>query len=615
MRALRPRRWRGSAALAAVFVVLITLAVTHRGVPAAEVDLNDGGVWVTNEQLHLAAHLNYPSRTLEGGLRAASNQFDLTQRGNEVLLHDHGSTALAPIDTAHLTLGEVAALGEDYAISQGGPITAILHGDTGRLWVLPTPDVATFNPDTDPTLENADGLRATVGVDGVAHALAADGSLSRITVADGVASVATAGSVDRPEDFEQVQLSAVGDTPVVLDRKGAAVHTTRGSTTLPNAGEAMIQQPGQAADNVIVASPTALVWAPLAGGTATEYPASADATPNPGAPVAPVFLNGCAYGAWSGSGAYARDCLDDTADERATLTQTKGAEKLRFRVNRDVIVLNDLATGLVVLVNDEHLVVDNWQSVQSQVDQSEERSTDEDDSASEQNPEEARPDELPPVAMPDEFGVRAGRSTTLPVLANDSSPSGHALTATALGDPGIGSIDQVRGGQGLRIAVPPDATGGGEFTYRADDGRGGTAEAEVRVTVHPPERNEAPKPLTQAMVSVGQGDEVEVAVLPHWIDPVQHLLGRPRHDSVPQRLAVQPHDRAASGRQCTSRRSQQGQPERAGAGKHFESLTLISHWRGNLGGLPRQWVLVLSQIFGTPDPETDAPETRITCHR
>ncbi|HHV20820.1 MAG TPA: hypothetical protein GXZ30_04680, partial [Propionibacterium sp.] len=492
MRAIRTQRWHGPAALLAVFAVLLTLAVTHRGVPAAEVDLNDGGVWVTNEQLHLAAHLNYPSRTLDGGLRAASSQFDLTQRGNSVLLHDRGSAALAPIDPANLTLGDGSALGDEFSVAQGGETTAVLHATTGRLWVLPTPSAGTFDANADPTVENADGLLATVGTDGTAHALAPDGTLTRITMAGGKPTSRRAGSISDLKDFAQLQLSVVGETPVVLDPTGGSVRTQQGATTLPNAVDAVLQQPGPEADTAIVASPTALVWAPLAGGTPTEKP-NAPGQPNPGTPVQPAFLNGCAYGAWAGSGAYLRDCLDDTADQTATLDRAKGASKLRFRVNRDVIVLNDVATGLVVLVNDEHRVVDNWQTVQSQVDAHDKATMEHNQTTSEQAPEEASRQDFPPVALPDEFGVRAGRSTTLPVLANDSSPSGGALTATALASPRLGPVDQVRGGQALRITAPDDAQGTDEFTYRAEDGRGGSAEALVRVSVHPPNRNDPPR--------------------------------------------------------------------------------------------------------------------------
>ncbi|MDO5682459.1 MAG: Ig-like domain-containing protein [Propionibacteriaceae bacterium] len=518
MVAVRTRRWLGPVVLLAVVAMVATLAVTHRGVPAAEVSLNDGGVWVTNEQLHLAAHLNYPSRSLDGGVRTASTEFDVTQRGNDVLLHDRASGSLAPIDPANLTLGDVASVGGEFEVMQGGDTTAVLHARTGQLWVSSADAISGFSPDTAPILEDPEGLLAAVGVDGVVHALAKDGTLHRITTVKGTPKAARKGSISGLTDFADVQLSVVGDTPVVLDPAGSSVRTAQGSTTLPNATGAVIQQPGADAADVIVASPTALVWAPVGGGAPVEAPARPVGT-DPGVPVAPVFLNGCAYGAWSGSGAYLRDCVDDTADQRTILDATKSASKLRFRVNRDVIVLNDVATGLLVLVNDQHRTIDNWQTVQSQVDSQDSQSSDQQESTAEDLPEQAPREQLPPIANPDEFGVRAGRATTLPVLANDSSPAGHALTATALGSPRIGPVTQVRGGQSLRIATPHDAQGDDEFSYRVDDGKGQSAETTVRVSVHPPTRNDAPAQRTPTMVAVGQGDEVSVAVLTQWLDP------------------------------------------------------------------------------------------------
>jgi|GEM_PF-2799209 hypothetical protein len=66
---------RGSSALAVVTAIVVgVIASIHPGVPTEDVSLHDGGVWVTNDSLRLVAHLNYPSRTLDGGLRAAKHQ-------------------------------------------------------------------------------------------------------------------------------------------------------------------------------------------------------------------------------------------------------------------------------------------------------------------------------------------------------------------------------------------------------------------------------------------------------------------------------------------------------------------------------------------------------------
>ena len=70
------RRVRAAAALTATAAMCVA-AIVNPGVRAAEVRLNDGGVWVTNSALRLVAHLNYPARQLDSGLRAASASFNV----------------------------------------------------------------------------------------------------------------------------------------------------------------------------------------------------------------------------------------------------------------------------------------------------------------------------------------------------------------------------------------------------------------------------------------------------------------------------------------------------------------------------------------------------------
>ena len=102
-----------------------------------------------------------------------------------------------------------------------------------------------------------------------------------------------------------------------------------------------------------------MISAPLAGGAASVVSNGA----GPGTPAAPVLLDGCAYFAWGGSGAYVRDCVADADDVKQTVEKMKGSTKPTFRVNRDIIVFNDMATGLILLVNMEMIPLDNWQVI------------------------------------------------------------------------------------------------------------------------------------------------------------------------------------------------------------------------------------------------------------
>ena len=71
--------------LTAAAVVLVLL---NPGVATHEVDLHDGGVWVTNAGMRLVAHLNYPSQALDSGFRAGSASFDVDQAAADVFVSD-----------------------------------------------------------------------------------------------------------------------------------------------------------------------------------------------------------------------------------------------------------------------------------------------------------------------------------------------------------------------------------------------------------------------------------------------------------------------------------------------------------------------------------------------
>ena len=126
----------------------------------------------------------------------------------------------------------------------------------------------------------------------------------------------------------------------------------------------------------------------------------------------------------------------------------------------------------------------------------------------------------PPSAVDDQFGVRPGRTTLLPVLDNDSDPDGDVLTAQVQGDNArrrnrAGVYD----GTGLQVKVPADATGTAQFQYQANDGRGGTAGAKVTLTVKDPASNEAPKQKRVPTILLEQGKSITQNVLTDWMDP------------------------------------------------------------------------------------------------
>ena len=156
-------RPRGRNALATLSVgILGVLASINPGVPVSEVSLHDGGVWVTNEQLRLVAHLNFSSRTLDGGLRAPSQRFDISQAAQDVLIHDAEGSAILPVDVATVTAGAPMRVA-GVRVVQGGSFLAVTDPAAGKVWGLGVDSLGGFAPETaSPLVEGMPGAQAVV---------------------------------------------------------------------------------------------------------------------------------------------------------------------------------------------------------------------------------------------------------------------------------------------------------------------------------------------------------------------------------------------------------------------------------------------------------------------
>lgn len=499
-------------------IAMVVLAFRNEGVPTTRVDVNDGGIWVTNTSRQLVGHLNYESRVLDGVLRTASSDFDIAQYRDTVTFDDLSVSAVAPVDAAGVRLGAATSLPERAQAAQGGERLGILDADTGRLWVGPAAEPA------DTPLTDAGALASDLA--GGVLAAAPDGTVAAIAPrASRFVVVRHEGSVQRVESVPitglaqsaRLSITVVGARPVALD---AATNTL----VLPNgtlrrlaedgvASGGVLQQPGPDADHVLLATPTALVSVPLGGGAVTTRPAASSTA---GTAAAPVRLNGCEYVAWAGSGVFQRWC-DDGRQLELTVESLQQSQTAQFRTNRDLIVLNDTGNGRVWLPDQNMVLADDWDEIENQVKQNE-KQDDSPQTTDEIADPERKTTNTPPVLKSDEFGVRPGRATTLDVLANDSDSDGDILTARPVTQPALGRVARTRGGQALRIDVPQDATGRATFVYEGSDGVD-VGTAQVTVTVHPLSENAGPQQLRHPVQKLGAGAETSYNVLPDWRDP------------------------------------------------------------------------------------------------
>ncbi|UXI69148.1 Ig-like domain-containing protein [Tahibacter amnicola] len=115
----------------------------------------------------------------------------------------------------------------------------------------------------------------------------------------------------------------------------------------------------------------------------------------------------------------------------------------------------------------------------------------------------------PPVAQNDQVSTPAGIPVNVSVLANDSDPDGDTVSVTSVGTPAHGTALKNADGS---VTYTPVAgyTGTDTFTYAISDGNGGSATAQVTVTVggagnRPPVANP-----DRAQVLKGYGADINV---------------------------------------------------------------------------------------------------------
>ncbi|MFC8682236.1 Ig-like domain-containing protein [Microbacterium ureisolvens] len=513
----RPRTLASAGAVTAAAVTVTTLAFVYQGLPTTEVDLHDGGVWVTKQSSLLVGHFNHESQVLDGGLRTTSDDYDILQSGGTVLVVDDTNSSVSVVDPGMVALSGAASLPGDAKVALGGDTVAILDRASGDLWVVPAVGVGSFQIEgIDPNANLGKGADVAVGLDGVVHGVSAETSelvTVRIGDDDTAAEPVRTGLPDLDEKPE-LSITAVGDKPVVLDTATGTVIADGRATVVDGGRSAVLQQPSAAADAVSVSTASALVRVPFDGSESTAVEAGGE-----GSPAEPVWLDGCGYAAWSGSGRFVRDCAGDGDDLEADIDGIEPTSLLRFRVNRDVVVLNDIIGGATWMAAEDLQRVDNWDEITPP-----EGETENEEQTTEETTETVLPERsevnTPPDANDDDLGVRPGRTTILPILDNDSDPDGDVLTTRVLdGGPSIGEVQSIDNGRALQIAVPEDASGSASFTYEVADGRGGTDTARVDLAVHGWDVNATPKQNRVTTVAVEAGGTITYNVLPDWVDP------------------------------------------------------------------------------------------------
>ncbi|MCL2785319.1 MAG: Ig-like domain-containing protein, partial [Propionibacteriaceae bacterium] len=529
----------------ALIAALVALAVTSEGLPIAEVDLNDSGIWVTNQDLaHLGRH-NYSAQQLDGVAYVTEmTHFDVLQQNASVLLVDPDLGVISQVNPAKVTIGRAITLGPGTQVVLGGDMVGIFMKARSAFWLLPSSSVEGFNPDSEifpPLVEDlADNTVIAMAQDGTAYIVDPQaGFLKQVFTDTSETPYVRTQSMSGLAPDGQYSMTVVGRTPILLHQQAAKLYlgpskvvdiaATQASDSIATVA---LQLVSGAASSVLYQTPEALVSQPLDGGR----PVTIVASKPTGKPTPPVQVSGCHYAVWSGTGELIRDCVGEANDETVFVSDTKTSDELRFRVNHGNVVLNEIPSGSVWLVAERIVKVDDWETAinTAQGDNDDESQSEVD----ENKPADRTGDNHPPAAEDDTFGARPGTSVLLPVVENDYDEDGDLLTVSLVGEapPGV-SLNTVYSESVFQMDVPKDATGTLEFTYEVADGRGGTSQANVRVEIHPDTVNAPPAQVRPTNLAVSSARKVTYNVLTNWRDPdgdTIFLVGAtcPKEDSV-----------------------------------------------------------------------------------
>ncbi|MFZ2963308.1 MAG: Ig-like domain-containing protein [Rhodoglobus sp.] len=500
---------------ALIAALVATVAIVSTGYTAQRLDLADGAVWVANSQQHAIGRAATEVLELNSVVETTGNDLEVLQRGETVLLFDRAENALEIVDPATSQITDSVALPPDRPeVHIAGDRVIVHEAGTGEVWIVPLAELATFDAEAEPSLSLGTGAVLSVAPDGMLFALApATSQIYRVNTAISDAAE-SAQAVGFPLDGG-LSITSVAGRWAVLDADARQLHldgrTVDLAGLIDDAVPAALQLPASEGDRVLVAHAGGLVAVPLSGAEAIPV-----ADGESGTPARPLAMGGCEFAAWSNGDNWRRCAEDPAQGTTLPLVSMAGNAQLVFAANGARAVLNDRRSGQSWAVQREGELIDNWDDlIPADDDQPEEQHNDD------QLPPEVEKVQEPPVAIADAFGARPGRATVLPVLLNDFDPNGDVLVIGELVplDEAVGRLDLINERQQVQFTLAPDAAGPVRFSYTITDGRGGSATAEVVVTVRGEGENSAPQQVRATRITVASAGRVTTQVLGDWVDP------------------------------------------------------------------------------------------------
>src|SRR6187402_3261701 len=241
-----------------IAAVIAAVAIVSTGYTAQKMDLGDGSVWVANGGQQVIGRANPAVLELNTVVHSPGAQLSVVQSGSTVLLVDKADATVSIVDPATSTAGQPIALPpQQPQVYLAGDRVAIYAQGTGQLWLVAMSDLQGFDATTPATLSLGAKSVLSVAADGTLVAYSPEaGQVYRLDAATSdEVQERTAVSLDRGGSYQVTSVGAdwavFDGTDRILVVDGRRVDL---SGLVPAGTDAVLQQPGPAADRLLVAS-------------------------------------------------------------------------------------------------------------------------------------------------------------------------------------------------------------------------------------------------------------------------------------------------------------------------------------------------------------------------
>ncbi|MGI9823266.1 Ig-like domain-containing protein [Agromyces sp. Marseille-Q5079] len=501
-----------SAVSAGLVAVIVAVAAASGGYSAQRVDLGDAAVWVANDELDSVGRANTAVHELNSVVETGGATSSIIQRDHTVFALDPDRATVAVIDPTTSEVTDTVAVPPGSTIALAG--SQVVVASEGKVWTGPSDQLAELQLGADPTLNFGPEAVVSVDPDGVLFAYTpGTGLVQRVDAAESE-SVSQQWPTAEAVEGSGLQITSAGARWAVYDEASRRLLIEKReidlSTVISVTDDARLQEPSADGESVAIASRSGLILVDLGTGAVTS-----DVVPGAeGDAATPVRHGGCLNAAWADGTAW-RAC-GERAGTPIPLDGLGGGADLAFFANGDSLVLNDRASGTGWAAGTDYGLIDNWAALLAT--QPDDKTVEVDDAEDDAPLERSQ---VEPEAVDDEFGARPGRSSTLPVLMNDSDANGDVLAIDAVEAtvPDGVRVDVVSDRQQVQVTLDATVADGFTFGYTVDDGRGGSASASVSVDVRTDDENSPPEQARDRVATVAESGRATTPVLGDWVDP------------------------------------------------------------------------------------------------